>query len=122
MGSTCTCFNSTDKLSNVTMPQEEFYHNLKVGITKKLKLLKEGNYSGTKEIFLCICSVYEMKEYIDLNKVAKMYKECSQKIGVSFGVVFLIVNNKLYMINNNSEFTLVEEYNGSHIQVKKIIK
>ena len=26
---------SKDKLSNVTMPQEEFYHNLKVGITKK---------------------------------------------------------------------------------------
>lgn len=111
-----------EKYSFYKLEQDEFYQNLRTNINKKLRLLKHGNYMGTKEIYLCICSVYEDKPYIDVKKIATIYKEGTEKLKVKFDMVFLLVNNTLYMINNNNEFGLMEEYDYSRIKVDKINK
>lgn len=102
--------------------QDEYYQNLRINIAKKLKLLKQGNYSGTKNIFLCILSVYEKKPYIDLNVVAKIYFEETKKLNIKFDMLLFIVNKTLYGINEKNEFAIIEEYNYSKIKVDKIFK
>ena len=102
--------------------EAELYHNMKLSVFKKLRKLKQGNYSGTEQIYLCICSVYEDKPYMDLSKVAGIYKEGVEKTGVQFDAVFLIVNKNLYMINNEYRFAIIDDYMNSRINVVKINK
>lgn len=110
-----------EKFQNYKFQQNEFYNNLKISITKKLTLLKQGNYMGTREIYLCICSVYEQKPYIDLEKVVRIYRECVNTIKAKFNLVFLLINKNLYMINAEFKFALMEDFENSNIKVDKII-
>ena len=111
---------SQEKFANYKSQQDEFYQNIKLSILKKLKLLKQGNYMGTKEIYLCICSVFEEKPYIDIERIARIYKEASLLINENFDMVFLLVNSNLYMITNEYKFALLEDYKDSKINVHKI--
>jgi len=74
-------------------------------VNEKLLRAKKGNYSGCKEVNLCIVSYYRSR---DLDLVYEFAKELAALKQKQFQEVFLIFSTSLFILHHNGNITVVD--------------